>query len=277
VGQARGLAGVHVAQVELHGLALARGIEQAASVRGPTGQERGLAASQRPMATAVRSDHPEAGPAAVGHHVHRVALVDNPLAVRRDLGARRPLELEHVLRLETCARWPRGDLGLLARDRAASQQNYERDPGHPPSVIPHAHLLPRCRTLCRVSAGVKRDQAPNHNSRANTTTVTVTALNPGVALEERDAHAGEARLPGHLSRPRETGDRDVWTRIGTPRATTQSFGPASKRPTSGALGQRQTRATTGAATDVKHGPLAHERGHECFVVRVEDPRVSMTP
>ena len=118
------------------------------------------------MARAVRSDDPEAGAPAVGHHVHRVALVDDPLAVRRDLGARRPLQLEDVLGLEARAGSTRRGLQLLARRRATRGQDQERGPRHPPpSVIPHAHLPPRCRTLCRVSGGVKPGSGPEPRVR----------------------------------------------------------------------------------------------------------------
>ena len=59
-----------------------------------------IVAGQRHVIVAICIDQPDARLPAIGHDVHKLAHVSDAIAIRRNLGERRPFKLEHILSLE---------------------------------------------------------------------------------------------------------------------------------------------------------------------------------
>ena len=157
VGEPRDLARVHPAHVELRARVVPRQKRQAAAV----GREdrRGVVAAacaERARVAAVGAHDPECGAASVGHDVHRVAHEDDALAVGRDLRIARPLQLEHVERLESLRLRRAGERRRLG---PADQKRHRPDGGL---------VLHRCDTSCHlmVCAATDLKTALAHDPRS---------------------------------------------------------------------------------------------------------------
>ena len=93
LGEGRGLAGVHPAEVDL----AVRGVREPVAVAGPAGR---TASREAPVVGAIGVDDPEFAALPVLHDVHRGPHVDDLAAVGRDLRVGRVFELEDVHGLE---------------------------------------------------------------------------------------------------------------------------------------------------------------------------------
>ena len=78
-----------------------RDIGYAAAITRPRSTLAGT--GERPVMAAIGIDHPQCGCLAILHHIETHALIDDALAIRRDLRAVDPLQRENIHRFEDAA------------------------------------------------------------------------------------------------------------------------------------------------------------------------------